>query len=184
MLTHDSIVPDNPPTVRFSSGTDVLSVSTLARSDDASHLRVVGNPGDSTFLVDFDFLDPGEGIAVQFIHTGKDLDVVTLEGRLKEKGTFEFGDPWNRAILISPIFFGLFGFLALIFAASYFFPAPTLPLWAFLTGLTILFTCVVVFFILFTPKVSAALVLRPARALAPYVPPINAEQRNGKMIET
>lgn len=178
----EDVVQDDRPRITFAPGIRVLAVNPLKRTDDKSHLEVLGKPGDLEFPIDFAFLNRRHGVAVQFIHTGTELDVIAPRGRLIEETEFAFRDPWNRWISTSIVIFALawfFAALALLPGS----PAPGVPAPTSTIVLSL------------APLVAAAVLwillnrrgqrwqARTRLELTAYLPPVGSQSRDGKLMQ-
>lgn len=79
-ISKEDVPPLDP--IRISSAAKVLDASVLAVTDRANDCRLAVQT-DQSYLVQFEYLDPQDGVLLQIIHTGAAERTVTVLGKSK-----------------------------------------------------------------------------------------------------
>lgn len=103
------IAPANPLMIKVKDGYKLLDASVLYTKEDANQFKIIPSQDGAHVLIQFDYLDKGEGGVIQLLHTGKSSDDVEVNGTIKGAGK-----PNRRMVSIETM---RWVFVSLVFAS-------------------------------------------------------------------
>ncbi len=96
-----NIVKDDPIKFEFSSDTQVLNARVNKATRESNKLKILTEPSSSNVvLCDFDYLDPGDGVVLEILHTDKNRYPI-VSGTIKgiPSGIVDWGTFWSANII-------------------------------------------------------------------------------------
>ncbi len=85
-INMSDIASADPLRVRAKSGFKILDSSLLYAKNDANQFSIRRSEDGSCVLIQFDYLDQGEGGIIQFLHTGRSSGDIEVHGTIKGAG--------------------------------------------------------------------------------------------------
>ncbi len=93
IIKGEDIVKDNPPTITFEEGSEILNTYAKATRDTSKFTATLLDHAPHTLICNFDYLEPGDGAAIEILHTSA-LRKPTIQGAIRGilKGIFNYGE--------------------------------------------------------------------------------------------
>lgn len=162
-LKKDDIAPAGPVRISARAPAQILDVSPLRVSRDATRASVSPLTAAGHAEIGFDYLNPGDGLAIQVIHTGvSDADLI-VAGEIIGGRSVRITDPWRRWVtnLLATVM--IVGLVALILSDQ----LPTASgQWVYFALFLVLLAALLVM-----PRWPVRVLLKPHLSLKPYVKP-------------
>jgi hypothetical protein len=98
------IVSADPPTVHVKEGYKILEPIKLYAINPSNQFSTITSEDRSYFTLQFDYVDKGEGVVIQFFHTGLSSEDVEISGRIKGAGEliYKFAPNLERHSILLP----------------------------------------------------------------------------------
>lgn len=163
-LKRDDVAPTDRLRVTVQQPVRILSISVIGASNAANNSRLQGGASDGTQVVDFDYLNRNDGLAIQIVHTGTESSSLAIQGEIIGGEPVRRDDPWRRWVPFLPL-----GILVVMALALVGLLQRGSPIFVYAT-LPLAVIAIASFLLLATGRPKRVL-LKPHPSLAQYVRP-------------